>query len=112
MAAGCSAGDPSGSTAPIEAEGTELAFAHTVRTSASPEAIWARWIDVATWPHWDTELRRATLRDPLGLDARGRLVPRRVAEVWARRLGPRFRQQLPSVMEELARLVESEGGPA
>jgi hypothetical protein len=51
-----------------------LSFAHRQPTSA-PDAIWALWIDVEGWPRWDTALRRATLTEPIGLGARGRLVP-------------------------------------
>lgn len=46
-------------------------------TAAEPEAVWSQWVAVERWPQWDTELRAATMRDPLTLGARGVLRPRR-----------------------------------
>lgn len=59
------------------AEGSDLRFAHTVDTSASPEAIWALWTNVDSWGEWDSGLRRARIDGELGLGTRGRLVPKR-----------------------------------
>ncbi|MEO0602640.1 MAG: SRPBCC family protein, partial [Myxococcota bacterium] len=42
--------------------------------SASPDVVWARWMDVESWPTWDTELTEATADAPLALDVTGSLV--------------------------------------
>jgi len=39
-------------------------FAHAVETSASPEAVWRLYSDVATWPTWDDAVERLTLDGP------------------------------------------------
>jgi hypothetical protein len=31
---------------------------HSVETSASPEAIWRLWSDVASWPDWNADIER------------------------------------------------------
>ncbi|WP_287128010.1 SRPBCC family protein [Candidatus Cyanaurora vandensis] len=49
-------------------------FSHTLKTSASPEAIWAIWADVENWSAWDTELRNAHLEGSFVLGARGKLT--------------------------------------
>lgn len=36
-------------------------FQHTVETSASPQAVWRLYSDVATWPTWDAAVERLTL---------------------------------------------------
>ena len=59
------------------AEGTDRAFAHTVPTTASPEALWEVWTDVAGWPAWDVELDSAHLDGAFAEGATGRLVPKR-----------------------------------
>ena len=59
------------------AAGTDRAFAHTVRTTATPDALWAVWTDVAGWPAWDVELDSAALRGAFVDGATGRLVPKR-----------------------------------
>jgi uncharacterized protein YndB with AHSA1/START domain len=39
-------------------------FQHAVDTSASPEAVWRLYSDVATWPQWDDAVERVTLDGP------------------------------------------------
>jgi uncharacterized protein YndB with AHSA1/START domain len=36
-------------------------FQHSVETSATPEAVWRLYSDVATWPAWDDAVERVTL---------------------------------------------------
>lgn len=38
-----------------------MQFEHTITTTASAEAIWALWTDVAGWPRWDTPVEWARL---------------------------------------------------
>jgi uncharacterized protein YndB with AHSA1/START domain len=35
--------------------------AHSIETSAAPEAIWRLWADVPRWPEWNADLARAEL---------------------------------------------------
>ena len=39
-------------------------FQHAVDTSASPNAVWRLYSDVATWPSWDDAVERVTLDGP------------------------------------------------
>lgn len=39
----------------------KLTFSNTETTTAKPEAIWKRWVDVAGWPEEDTNLVSAEL---------------------------------------------------
>lgn len=49
---------------------------HTRETSASAEAIFARYADVATWPEWDAGLERMTLDGPFATGTTGTMVVR------------------------------------
>lgn len=53
-----------------------MKFNHTVKTSASPERIWAIWTDVEHWAEWDTELYNSELDGLFGLGATGKLTPK------------------------------------
>ena len=59
------------------AAGSNRDFAHTVTTTATSEALWAVWTDVAGWPAWDVELDSAGLEGAFAEGATGRLVPKR-----------------------------------
>lgn len=39
-------------------------YEHTVETTAAPEAVWARYADVANWGEWDSSVEEAVLRGP------------------------------------------------
>ena len=54
-----------------------MKFSHTLKTSASPERIWAIWTDVDRWSAWDTELSHADLEQPFSLGAVGKLTPKK-----------------------------------
>ncbi|MEN0066492.1 MAG: SRPBCC family protein [Myxococcota bacterium] len=55
------------------AEGSIRNFTHTEVTTAAPNEVWARWMDVAGWPTWDTELTSAQADAPLALGVTGTL---------------------------------------
>lgn len=65
-----------GAMAPL-AGGSDQAFHHEVTTGASPEAIWALWMDVPGWGCWDAGLKSASSRAPLARGVTGRIVPQR-----------------------------------
>jgi hypothetical protein len=46
-------------------------YTHSLETSASAEAIFALYADVATWPSWDASLERMTLDGPFAAGTRG-----------------------------------------
>ncbi|MBI4912364.1 MAG: SRPBCC family protein [Acidobacteria bacterium] len=37
---------------------------HALETTAGGEAVWRRWVDVATWPSWDPSLEQAAIHGP------------------------------------------------
>lgn len=43
---------------------------HTLQTTAEPEAIWRRWMDVASWPEWDEALEWVRFLGPFKLGSR------------------------------------------
>ena len=53
-----------------------MKFSHTLKTTALPERIWEVWIDVERWSSWDTELKKAHLKEPFALGAVGELTPK------------------------------------
>ena len=48
---------------------------HTEETAASPEAVWALWSDVRTWPEWDEAVASVSLAGPFATGSPGRLKP-------------------------------------
>lgn len=54
-----------------------MTFSHTVKTTASADAIWAIWTDVSRWAEWDTELDSARLEGGFYLGATGQLTPKK-----------------------------------
>ena len=63
-------------------------FEHTIQTQADPDAIWSRWVDVASWPEWNAGVRHASLDGAFAPGARirmelpeGDVIPLRIAEV-------------------------------
>ena len=49
---------------------------HTLDTSADPEEVWRRLVDVHNWPEWDVGLTWAELTGPFGAGALGRMKVR------------------------------------
>jgi uncharacterized protein YndB with AHSA1/START domain len=50
--------------------------AHSVETSASPEAVWCLWADVPRWPEWNADLARAELDGPFAAGSTIRMTSR------------------------------------
>lgn len=70
---------PPSSTEPAPAEGTNRAFHASLRTAASPEAVWRVWMDVPGWKAWDEGLKDARLAEPgapMKLGTRGTVTPK------------------------------------
>ncbi|MFC0433668.1 SRPBCC family protein [Kutzneria buriramensis] len=53
---------------------TTYEFEHTLTTTATPAAIWAKWSDPADWPSWDEGLEKVTLEGGFVEGARGELT--------------------------------------
>ena len=49
-------------------------YTHSLETSASADAIFALYADVATWPTWDASLERMELEGPFAAGTRGTMV--------------------------------------
>ena len=58
----------------MDVTGTPKNFSYTLSTSATKEAFWHVWTDVATWPTWDTPLKAATLEGEMSLGTKGTLT--------------------------------------
>jgi Polyketide cyclase / dehydrase and lipid transport len=48
----------------------------SIKTAASPEAIWSLWADVEAWPKWDHEVQTAQLHGPFETGTKGTLKPK------------------------------------
>ena len=48
---------------------------HTTHSSASPEAVWQVWADVAEWPRWNPTTKDVSLDAPFAEGTTGRLKP-------------------------------------
>lgn len=51
-----------------------FAYTHSVETSASPEAIWALYEDVATWPSWDAQAVLVVRNGPFAAGTSGTMT--------------------------------------
>lgn len=61
---------------------------HNIETTASPEAIWRLWSEVATWPDWNGDIARIEISGPFAVGSTismtpigGDTVELRIAEV-------------------------------
>lgn len=50
-------------------------YEHSVRTDASPEAIWRLYSDPSSWPSWDSGIEHMELDGPFAVGTTGRLTP-------------------------------------
>jgi len=48
---------------------------HTESTTATPDQLWLRYAQPATWPDWDREVAEVTTQGPVAVGTRGRLKP-------------------------------------
>ena len=63
---------------------------HSIKTKAKPEAIWALWSKIETWPTWDHGIEGGKVDGPFVAGARGWLKPKG---------GPKVKFQLLDVQE-------------
>jgi len=49
--------------------------AHSIDTTASPEAIWRLWSDVAGWPEWNADIERIELSGPFAVGSTISMTP-------------------------------------
>src|SRR5262249_36825179 len=47
----------------------------SIETTASPEAIWRQWADVARWPEWNGDIERIQLDGPFAAGSRITMTP-------------------------------------
>lgn len=48
----------------------------TVKTQATPQAVWSLWADVANWKNWDHEVQFSELHGPFQTGTFGMIKPR------------------------------------
>jgi hypothetical protein len=49
---------------------------HSIETTASREAIWGLWSDVATWPDWNHDIERIAISGPFAVGSTISMTPR------------------------------------
>jgi hypothetical protein len=49
---------------------------HTIETTASPEAIWRLWSDVATWPEWNEDIEKIEISGPFAVGSTIAMTPK------------------------------------
>jgi len=50
-------------------------YEHSVETTASPQALWARWSDMAGWPHWNDGIERIEIDGPFAVGTTFTMTP-------------------------------------
>jgi len=50
-------------------------YEHSVETTASPQALWARWSDMAGWPHWNDGIERIEIDGPFTVGTTFTMTP-------------------------------------
>jgi polyketide cyclase/dehydrase/lipid transport protein len=50
---------------------TSYTYLHTVEADVTPEAIWALYEDVSTWPSWDAQAEKITRAGPFAAGTTG-----------------------------------------
>lgn len=51
-------------------------YEHSIETTATAEALWARWADVATWPQWNADIEEVEINGPFAAGAQITMTPR------------------------------------
>jgi hypothetical protein len=51
-------------------------YEHSIETTATPEALWARWTDVPTWPGWNADIEKIEIDGPFAVGAQITMTPR------------------------------------
>ncbi|MER5207892.1 SRPBCC family protein [Streptomyces sp. NPDC002825] len=50
-------------------------YEHSIETSATPEAVWRLWADVAGWGTWNAEIEKIEISGPFAAGARITMTP-------------------------------------
>jgi hypothetical protein len=50
---------------------------HGIETTASPQAIWSLWSEVATWPDWNGDIARIEISGPFAVGSTIAMTPNR-----------------------------------
>jgi Polyketide cyclase / dehydrase and lipid transport len=53
---------------------TSYTFTHSVETDATPEAVWALYEDVSSWPSWDAQAEKITRDGPFEAGTTGTMT--------------------------------------
>ena len=53
-----------------------LIIEHSIKTKATPEAIWSIWEDVENWPSWDHGIESSKIYGPFAVGTKGILKPK------------------------------------
>jgi uncharacterized protein YndB with AHSA1/START domain len=51
-------------------------YEHAIETTATPEAVWRRWADVATWPEWNADIESVSLSGPFAVGGLIAMTPK------------------------------------
>ncbi len=51
-------------------------YERTIETTATPDALWARWADVASWPEWNADIEKVEINGPFAVGTRITMTPR------------------------------------
>ena len=51
-------------------------YEHSIETTATAEALWARWTDVPGWPQWNADIENVELDGPFAVGAQITMTPR------------------------------------
>jgi len=51
-------------------------YEHSIETTATAEALWARWADVATWNEWNADIEKVEIDGPFATGSQITMTPR------------------------------------
>lgn len=51
-------------------------YEHTIETTATADALWARLADVATWPEWNADIEKVEINGPFAVGTQITMTPR------------------------------------
>jgi hypothetical protein len=50
-------------------------YEHSIETTATAEALWTRWADVASWPEWNADIEKVELDGPFTVGGQITMTP-------------------------------------